>query len=381
MTPSATCIKKTADIRSSTVLKSYFSAQPENPATAKRLKRGYVEVTCPGLTDDTWHRPRATKSIKYFLENTCSIYRGNLRYKVCKELFGPEATEKSLSEPNKAKLLETLDARALWIAKRHGSRNAIYSPMCLKTLVRRKTDPNTACSKCWSLREVHSLVSAINHNYAGDATLKYTTNTLMVTDPYHEKLVKIKELRICNNSLESSRGGDFGDYLTHVAILARKGLFKNREAVQGLIMGVSVRAEREDAGKSLRGMRVDPYLDDCLTTLGAMSRSALNLFTQTFAGRTARSQRQIQAREGGKMEPGIHVSNFHRIAKNLASLGYSGPIAAASDQTVCVKTLRHHNGFLVGAQGPDLPFEDAEELRRLVEEIVKEDRLCSQVRL
>lgn len=251
--------------------------------------------------------------------------------------------------------------------------------MCLKTLVRKEDDPEIACSKCSSLKGVRSLISALSHEYAEDDSMKFTTNTLTSIDVYHQKMIKFEGLRTCNKSLESSRGRNFADYLSHVSILARKGLFKNREAVQGLIMGVTIRAEREDAGKSLRGMRVDPYLDDCLTTLGAMSRSALNLFTKTFAGRTARSQRQIQAREGGKMEPDIHPANFDRIAKTLAALGYSGPVAAASDQTVCVKTLRHHNGFLVGAQGPDVPIENMEELGRLVEEIVKEDLLCSQV--
>ncbi|EGG05907.1 uncharacterized protein MELLADRAFT_87639 [Melampsora larici-populina 98AG31] len=359
----ATCIKKTADIRSSKVLTTFFSATPKDPAVVQRLKRGYSEIACPGLNNVTWIQSRATQSIETFLENTCTIYRGNVRHKLCKELFGENATEKSLSKADKAKFLDALDARAIWLVKRHGSRNAIYSPVCLKTFIHRKSDPNTACSKCCSLKEVQSLNSAINHKYAGADTLKFTNDTLVETDAYNAKLVEFHDLRTCGKSLESSQGGDFSNYLNHVSILAKKGLFKNREAVKGLIMGVTVRAEREDAGKSLRGIR-----------------SALNLFTKTFAGRTARSQRQIQAREGGKMEPGIHVANFTRIATNLATLGYSGPIAAASDQTVCVKTLRHHNGFLVGAQGPDVPFKNAEELRSLVEEIVKEDKLCSQIR-
>ncbi|EGF98144.1 uncharacterized protein MELLADRAFT_96134 [Melampsora larici-populina 98AG31] len=367
----ARCVKKTADIRSSQVLTSFFSSTPVDPVAVPRLKRGYIEVACPGLKDETWDRPRATKTIEQFLENTCSIYRGSVRHKVVKELFGENTTESSLSKVKKAKLLDTLDARAIWLVKRHGSRNAIYSPKCLKTLVRRTTDPNTACSKCCTLKDLSSLTSAVNHDYAGTETLKYTNNTLMLLDAYNAKLVQFSDLRTCKKSLELSQGGDFSAYLSHVAILAKNGLFKNRDAVKGLIMGVTVRAEREDAGKSLRGMRVDPYLDDCLTTLGAMNRSALNLFTKTFAGRTARSQRQIQARDGGKMESGIHLSNFKRIAANLAALGYSGPIAAASDQTVCVKTLRHHNGSLVGAQGPDVPFEDAKELRDLVEKILR----------
>ncbi|EGG02837.1 uncharacterized protein MELLADRAFT_90699 [Melampsora larici-populina 98AG31] len=110
-----------------------------------------------------------------------------------------------------------------------------------------------------------------------------------------------------------------------------------------------------------------------------MSRSALKLFNSTFAGRGIRSQRAIQAKNG-KMEAEIHPANFERIAKTLKELGYDGPIAAASDQTVCVKALRHHNGCLVGAEGGDVKFSNADELRDLVKEIVKEDKLCSKIR-
>jgi hypothetical protein len=89
----------------------------------------------------------------------------------------------------------------------------------------------------------------------------------------------------------------------------------------------------------------------------------------------------IEARNGGKMEPEIHPANFHRIAKNLQALGYSGPVAAASDQTVCVKTLRHHNQCLVGAEGGDKPFSNDEELKVLMKDIVDNDKLCSKVSL
>ncbi|EGF99945.1 uncharacterized protein MELLADRAFT_93917 [Melampsora larici-populina 98AG31] len=272
-----TCKQKTSTLRSNALLVGFLA---QSHGDDKRVKRGFVEIECPGLTDATWDRPRATYSINYFLEHTCSIYRGNNRHRVCQELFGQNATEKQLSTDEKARLMTTLDARAIWEVKRHGSRSAIYSRKCTTTLLIKKTEKIQNCSECESLKGVRSL-----------------------------------------------------------------GLFKDREAVQGLFKSVAVRAEREMAGKSLRGMRVDPYLDDCLTTLGAMSRSALNLFSKTFA-----------------------------------ALGYSGPIAAASDQTVCVKTLRHHNQCLVGAEGGDKPFENNEELKRLMKDIVDNDKLCSKIR-
>ncbi|EGF97440.1 uncharacterized protein MELLADRAFT_85351 [Melampsora larici-populina 98AG31] len=274
------CTQKTSTLRSNAVLVGFLA---KSDGDKQQVKRGFVEINCPGLTDATWDRPQAKHSIRYFLEHTCSIYRGNNQHRICQELFGKDANEKTLSPDEKARLMTTLDARAIWEVKRHGARTG-------------------------------------------------------------------------------------------------KGLFKDREAVQGLFKSVAVRAERELGGKSLRGMRVDPYLDDCLTTLGAMSRSALNLFSKTFAGRTAQSQRMIEAKSGGKLEPEIHPANFHQIAKNLQELGYAGPISAASDQTVCVKTLRHHNQCLVGAEGGDKPFENDEELKILMKDIVDNDKLCSKIR-
>jgi hypothetical protein len=57
----------------------------------------------------------------------------------------------------------------------------------------------------------------------------------------------------------------------------------------------------------------------------------------------------------------------------------TGPLALASDQTVCVKSLRSHNGHLVGAQGGDVPFSNLEELSHLVKDLTLKDKLCSKV--
>lgn len=99
-------------------------------------------------------------------------------------------------------------------------------------------------------------------------------------------------------------------------------------------MGCDIRAEREEAGKSLRGMRIDAHLDDCLTTLGAMSKSALKLVTKNFVGKTLRCQRLDRARSHTEIDDGMTQSNFNRAGSILAQLGYAGPVAVGSDQTV-----------------------------------------------
>ncbi|KAH9807708.1 hypothetical protein DFH28DRAFT_1114281 [Melampsora americana] len=68
------CKQKTSTLRSNAVLIGFVG---KSPGDNQQVKSGLVEVECPGLTDSTWYRPRATCTIKSFLEHTCSIYRGN----------------------------------------------------------------------------------------------------------------------------------------------------------------------------------------------------------------------------------------------------------------------------------------------------------------
>lgn len=313
------------------------------------------------------------------LQKTCTIYRGVKRANLCKELFGQDAKECELTKEQVGRIISTMDSRSTWHVKRHGDRNAIYAANCLKTVLVRKKEKHHPCLNCLVVKKDRSLISALNHTYAQGEALKYVTKNLMTADAYQATLRKFEDLQVLQNTLESLNNGDFSDFMSHVAILARKGLFDNQEAVRGMIMGCSIKAERAAAGKSTRGMRIDAYLDNFLTTLGAMSKSALKLFNDNFLGQTARSQRMITAKTGMYLRDGVHYENFKQIATALTKMGYDGPVAASSDQTVCVKTLQHHNGCIVGAQGGDIPFSTPEELKSTVQRIMKEDNLCSQV--
>lgn len=313
------------------------------------------------------------------MDGTCSIFRGVNRHDIRKELFGPNTTENDLTKSQKAELITAMDAWAIWEVKRNGERNTIYSKTCKKTYKCHKNDPVRPCDSCLKVKDSSSLVRAVNHKYTVGDKLKYISNYLVVEDKYMAIVRKSSAVKTLKNSLESSTGGDFGDFLEHLAIMARRGIFKNREAVKGMIMGCAIRAEREEAGKSLRGMRIDTHLNDCLTTLGAMSKSALKLVTKNFVGKTLQCQRLDRAKSKTEIEDGLAQGNFDRAGAILSELGYSGPVAVGSDQTVCVQTLRHHRGFVVGAQGGDIPFENPEELQELLEKVKQENSLCSKV--
>ncbi|EGG08232.1 uncharacterized protein MELLADRAFT_85034 [Melampsora larici-populina 98AG31] len=370
------CAKTTAQLRSNKLLSSFFVKDP----ALQPVNRNIIEAACPGLTDKTWPRPKSERTIAEFMDSTCTIYRGNVQHKILKELFGDDLGENDLTESQKAKLVTELDARSTWEVKRHGERNAIYSTSCKRTVNHHKKDPLQPCDSCLELKDLSSLRRALNHKYAKGDNKKFTPNYLLVIDKYNTIVNECKEVKILGKSLESSRNGDFGDFLDHLVIMARRGIFENRQAVKGMIMGCAIRAEREEAGKSLRGMRIDTHLNDCLTTLGAMSKSALKLLTENFVGKTLRCQRMDRARSKTEIEDGMVQGNFDRAAAILTELGYSGPVAVGSDQTVCVQTLRHHRGFIVGAQGGDIPFDNPDELQKMLEKIKKQNNLCSKIR-
>lgn len=234
------------------------------------------------------------------MERSCSIYRGNQRHVVCQDLFGPNAKEIDLTPDQKARLITALDSRSTWIVKRHSDRNALYSPNCLNTIPvkRSKKDELVVCDECQKLKVLGSVKQALNTTYAIDDKMKFTPKVIISADAFHAKLMKHKELDILNKSIEASSKGDWGDFMYRLSISARQGFLQNEGAVKGLIQAVAIKAERESQGKSTRGMRIDACLDDCLTTLGAMSTRALGLFNHNFAGRTARSQRMIRAKTG-----------------------------------------------------------------------------------
>ncbi|EGG11704.1 uncharacterized protein MELLADRAFT_90901 [Melampsora larici-populina 98AG31] len=158
------------------------------------------------------------------------------------------------------------------------------------------------------------------------------------------------------------------------------GLFKNMDVFEGLVKAVASRATREKDGKSLRGLRVQQPWDDFTMTLWAISPAAGRFVRANLHSRDARSLRETQRLSGMQLADGLDLSNFVRISEQIKKLGYNGPLALGSDQTVCVKTLRVYNGCIVGAQGGDVAFSGAKDLQAKVKSILENDSLCTKVR-
>ncbi|KAA1079477.1 hypothetical protein PGT21_012652 [Puccinia graminis f. sp. tritici] len=180
--------------------------------------------------------------------------------------------------------------------------------------------------------------------------------------------------------LEKATKEDDQTFWKLFAAHAASGKFDNLKPFKGLVMAVSVRHERESVGKSLTGVQFSPQFDDFMMTLAAISPRGAHFFQETFAGRSLRSQRDIRAKTSMQLTDGLSVINFERISSILKTLDYSGPLAVGSDQTVCLKSLRVHNGFLVGAQGGDIKFDSEEQLKSLTQDIVKSQNFCPKLR-
>ncbi|PLW21867.1 hypothetical protein PCANC_03352 [Puccinia coronata f. sp. avenae] len=386
---SRSCKLSTSSVSNTRPITTYFplkrpcdSQTPiQDVSTPPQTKKILVQMMCPGLNDNTWERPRATFKISQCISGSPSIYHGAPpRYKICEELFNT-TKESELTEQQTEKLLQELEARSTWFIKRHTATAGIFSSKCERQVNVPPGKKALPCSQCDLLKGDNSLKKALNVEYASNNNIKYIPTILMKRDLFQSKLMLYEELRLLNESLKKhSRTGD-SEFWTALAIQAKRGFFKESDTFQGLVKAVAVRTEREAAGKTLRGMQFDSYFDSFLTTMAAMSPAASKYFRDNFSGRSLRSIRIERKNNGGQIDDGIVLTNFERVAGYIKNYGYNGPLALASDQTVCVKSLRSHDGHLVGAQGGDVPFSDLEELSALVENIVAKDQLCSKVRL
>ncbi|KAA1107762.1 hypothetical protein PGTUg99_014519 [Puccinia graminis f. sp. tritici] len=368
---SRACKQATSSVMNTRPLTSYFNLKrtrsnldPQEPAPKPKKKT--VSLLCSGLNDNTWPRPRQQFSIHQCIVGSPSAHhRAPPRHKVCFELFGT-TKESELSEEQSRQLVQTLESKSVWFIKRHDATAGIFSSNCERHVNVAPGTVTFVCNQCLLLKNNNSLKKALNVKYASADNVKDISPFLMKQDLFQSKLLLYGELRQLNTSLEKhSRTGD-QEFWSALAIHAKRGFFKENDAFQGLVKAVAVRTEREAAGKALSGMKFDIYFNNFLTTMAAMSPAAAKFLRDNMGGRSLRSMRNERKKNGGQIEDGIVLTNFERVAGYVASLGYTGPLALASDQTVCVKSLRSHNGHLVGAQGGDVPFSSLEELAELV---------------
>ncbi|KNF02991.1 hypothetical protein PSTG_03941 [Puccinia striiformis f. sp. tritici PST-78] len=76
---------------------------------------------------------------------------------------------------------------------------------------------------------------------------------------------------------------------------------------------------------------------------------------------------------------GLSLENFERVSLILKDFNYAGPLAVGFNQTVCLRSLRAHNGFLVGAQDGDLKFDSLENLKENTNCIILKKSFCSKL--
>lgn len=241
----------------------------------------------------------------------------------------------------------------------------------------KERSPTMVCDECEKAKKIPSLLSAIKKHYATESTRKFISSVFMagnrelVTSFFDSKL-----LSSC--SLEHASRTDYKDYFSLLAVNAKAGLFKDKSVALGLIEAIATKAERTAAGHSTTGVKLRAELDHWLTAAGAQSPAVLRLFNNNFAGRSLRSQREVRRKNGGQLLPELCLENFKSAAKWLDGVNYTGPVAGASDQTVCLENLRHHNGHLVGAEGGDIRIENGSDMEGMVKDIYERKALCNK---
>lgn len=382
----ARCIKRTKEITEQVPINMFFEQQGKKRPSAseeqgqKKKTSSDQSTPCAGISDETWTRPESVHWIEDCITQSPSIYHGAPpRHQLCQELFGMKESE--LDTEQKDKLAKTIKARSTWRIERSGHIKAIFSTSCKLQIPRSFVFGKlvVVCENCEALRSHRSLISAINTTYAQGDMIKHTRKDYISEDLFQARRRRYAELDILAKSLESSTKAGDHEFWRSFCAHACKGVFNHLEAFKGLIKAISVRTEREANGKGTTGMTFQTDFDNFVMTLAAMSPKAAQLFTNNFAGQTARSQRHLRKITGMQLQDGLCSKFFEKVSQHLLTIGYDGPVCVASDQTVCVKSLRVQNQALFGAQGGDVSFHNEADLKAKCKSIIEGNQMCSKV--
>lgn len=241
-------------------------------------------------------------------------------------------------------------------------------------------DENPVCIECIKVKKDSSPIAALSCDYATPDHIKFIRKGYMVSDMYQSKRNKHKNFNELGMSLEkSSKKSDKAIFWRKFAVCAAEGLFDDLNTLQSLVEAVVIKHQRETAGKGLTGMEYSPALDAFGMTLAAISPKGYQFFRENFAARTLESCQVIKQKTGFKLISGMARENIRWIKNYLDSIGYEGPVAVGSDETVCVKALRVQGEAIVGVQGGDVEFTTEEDLKEKASEIIKKGNVCSNV--
>ncbi|KAA1102950.1 hypothetical protein PGT21_001060 [Puccinia graminis f. sp. tritici] len=247
----------------------------------------------------------------------------NFFNEVNKELFGTTC-ESELDEDQLSVLIKTLESQSTWFIKRHNTSSGIFSTKCERNISAHPDQENLVCEPCLQLKRNHSLLKAINTEYADNESVQFISNRLMQHDLFHSRLLLHEELQILNTSLEKQSTKGDRDFWHALAIQDKQGLFEDMEVFKGLVKAVAVQTEREKNNKTLSGLGFDNYFDGFLTNMAAMSPAAAKYFCYNLAGRSLQGMCAIRQKQGGQLEDEIVMSNFTKVAGYIEQVGYNG---------------------------------------------------------
>ncbi|KAJ3922790.1 hypothetical protein F5877DRAFT_32910, partial [Lentinula edodes] len=205
---------------------------------------------------------------------------------------------------------------------------AVMSPTCSKSMRIHASDHDPhICADCQLIPKIKTFQNALRRE---EGQAKFTPHE------YRNKLLGEAHLKH-RDVLELLNHGK--DMFIVFARRALEGRYDGMKVLTGLLQTAVVVEERQRRGKGLQNMSYPVESDEFMITLALTSSRAYNLIQQELGGRTLRSIKHLQSKNG-RYQPGIVGVNFDKLAEKLQKIGYDGPLALAVDDTKLVPALR-----------------------------------------
>lgn len=121
-----------------------------------------------------------------------------------------------------------------------------------------------------------------------------------------------------------------------MSVLARfgrgiaNGLYKSQQILLGAIEAMVIKAERLEAGKSLKNMIYPRLFTDFTNCIASLSPRVYRTFQEHFGGPRLRSLQQMRARSP-RFQPGFSALNIASAKAVLTRLDYHGPLTLSWD--------------------------------------------------
>ncbi|KAJ3727641.1 hypothetical protein C8R42DRAFT_620753 [Lentinula raphanica] len=265
-------------------------------------------------------------------------------------------------------------------------------------------NPDGVCDKCRSVGDDESLKRAVRKKrHEAQLPQEERLQKALLREKHAslttDRLQKVQR-RFVNDILsdkilfdvtESLKTGDAHDCFLRLWEHAKAGNLNEHQRVVDICDALDDRVTRELSGnpRSICGIRYSQNVINFMMMMrsyGHNSHQQYSLFTSVFGGPSSRHLQTLRAKSVDAMQnPYLIFENVARFKRYYDSCVYSGPVIAGSDCTKVKKRLNFSVQFGRHILGSTMPLEMvevdcAEDIDEIVDQIVSENTLATQVR-